>query len=188
MTRKFPTGTRQYELECKSRTVFEKNVVLRNRYLNCVADMLLASVAEYVDAYGVSRAETMIDRPVLPDQVASALRAAAVELRQRVASAPRLAVVSAVDPVDRGTGRLIQLGQELSRRLISAERRSWWSISSRSARFLRAIANSCHACRDDNATSRRTLTQCGGTVASQSLQSFDSTTCDSNHLSTSRPA
>lgn len=62
-------------------------------------------VAERVDAHGetVSRVELKLDEPVRPKQVADALRAA---VRQ---GAARLAVVSAADPVDRGTGRMVQL-------------------------------------------------------------------------------
>jgi predicted NBD/HSP70 family sugar kinase len=67
-------------------------------------------VAECVDAYGdtVSRAEQTISRPALPRQVADALRTAVVAACQG-AGRPRLAVVSAADPVDRGTGRVVQL-------------------------------------------------------------------------------
>jgi predicted NBD/HSP70 family sugar kinase len=66
-------------------------------------------VAECVDAYGdtVARAEEEIERPARPEQVAAALRAAAVAVRG--ATSPRLAVVSAADPVDRATGRSVQL-------------------------------------------------------------------------------
>jgi predicted NBD/HSP70 family sugar kinase len=62
-------------------------------------------VAERVDAHGetVSRVETKIDEPAQPSQVATALCDA---MR---GPAPRLAVVSAADPVDRATGRLVQL-------------------------------------------------------------------------------
>jgi predicted NBD/HSP70 family sugar kinase len=62
-------------------------------------------VAEWIDAYGdtVSRVEQPISRPARPEQVAAALRAAVGDTRAR------LAVVSAADPVDRATGRLIQL-------------------------------------------------------------------------------
>ena len=67
-------------------------------------------IAEWVDAYGdtVSRAEQHISRPARPDQVTAALRAA-VTGAQQASAVPRLAVVSAADPVDRETGRLIQL-------------------------------------------------------------------------------
>ena len=68
-------------------------------------------VAECLDALGdtVSRAEQDIGRPARPDQVAAALRAAVIRAQQGSGVPPRLAVVSAADPVDRGTGRLIQL-------------------------------------------------------------------------------
>ena len=68
-------------------------------------------VAECLDALGdtVSRAEQDIGRPARPDQVAAALRAAVIRARKGSGGTPRLAVVSAADPVDRGTGRLIQL-------------------------------------------------------------------------------
>ncbi len=65
-------------------------------------------VVESVDAYGdtVARAEREIGRPAEPAQVAEALRAAVLSVSP---AAARLAVVSAADPVDRATGRLIQL-------------------------------------------------------------------------------
>ncbi len=68
-------------------------------------------VAECLDALGetVSRAEQDIGRPARPDQVAAALRAAVIRAQNRSGLPPRLAVVSAADPVDRSTGRLIQL-------------------------------------------------------------------------------
>jgi predicted NBD/HSP70 family sugar kinase len=68
-------------------------------------------VAERVDPYGdtVSRAEQDIGRPARPDQVAAALRATVTGAQQGSAAVPRLAVASAADPVDRRTGRLIQL-------------------------------------------------------------------------------
>ena len=68
-------------------------------------------VAECVDAYGdaVSRAERPLDRPARPDDVAVALRAAAAAARRGAGLTPRLAVVSAADPVDRHTGRLMHL-------------------------------------------------------------------------------
>ena len=70
-------------------------------------------VAECVDAYGgtVSRAERSISRP--PARTGS--RGAAHRRRQAHRGAgqtPRLAVVSAAGPVDRGTGRLVQLPDE----------------------------------------------------------------------------
>lgn len=68
-------------------------------------------VAECVDAYGdpVSRAERAISRPARPHNVASALRTAAADARRRAGRTPRLAVVSAADPVNRHTGTLVQL-------------------------------------------------------------------------------
>ncbi len=68
-------------------------------------------VAECVDAYGdpVAHAERQISRPARPDQVAGALRDTAREIRAHLPAAPRLAVVSAADPVDRATGRLVHL-------------------------------------------------------------------------------
>jgi predicted NBD/HSP70 family sugar kinase len=68
-------------------------------------------VAECVDAYGdtVSRAAKKISRPARPQHVANALRTAALEACHGAGPTPRLAVVSAADPVDRTTGRLIQL-------------------------------------------------------------------------------
>jgi predicted NBD/HSP70 family sugar kinase len=63
-------------------------------------------VAECVDAYGdtVSRAERTVSRPARPDEVTAALRAAVDSLPTSC-----VAVLSAADPVDRRTGRLIQL-------------------------------------------------------------------------------
>ena len=65
--------------------------------------------AECVNAYGdiVSRTERPLVRPARPDDVAVALRAAAAGARDGLT--PRLAVVSAADPVDHHAGRLIQL-------------------------------------------------------------------------------
>lgn len=62
-------------------------------------------VAERVDAHGdtVSRTELKIDEPVRPERVAAALRTAVQS------GATRLAVVSAADPVDRVSGRMVQL-------------------------------------------------------------------------------
>jgi len=68
-------------------------------------------VAEQLDAFGdtVSRAEQHTGRPASPDQVAAALRAAVTGAQRHSGVTPRLAVVSAADPVDRRTGRLIHL-------------------------------------------------------------------------------
>src|SRR3954465_6260698 len=68
-------------------------------------------VAECVNAYGdtVTRAQEKVSRPAEPTQVAVALQAVVTAIRAGVGPAPRLAVVSAADPVDRASGRLIQL-------------------------------------------------------------------------------
>jgi predicted NBD/HSP70 family sugar kinase len=68
-------------------------------------------VAEWLDAHGdtLSRAEQGIGRPASPDQVTAALRAAVTGGKQGGGVTPRLAVVSAADPVDRATGRLVHL-------------------------------------------------------------------------------
>lgn len=67
-------------------------------------------VAEAVDVYGqvVARAVENVGRPAEPEQVAQALQAAATRALGNPARA-RLAVVAAADPVDRATGRLVQL-------------------------------------------------------------------------------
>jgi predicted NBD/HSP70 family sugar kinase len=71
-------------------------------------------VAECVDAYGgtVSRAERGISGPARPGQVAAALQTVAGQARRGAGQTPGLAVVSAAGPVDRGTGRLVQLPDE----------------------------------------------------------------------------
>jgi len=68
-------------------------------------------VAECLDVYGdtVARAVQPVDRPARPSQVAAALRDAAAEARAAADRPARLAVVGAADPVDRATGRLVQL-------------------------------------------------------------------------------
>jgi predicted NBD/HSP70 family sugar kinase len=68
-------------------------------------------VAECVDAHGdtVARAREKISRPARPVPVAAALRTAAEKARRDTGLTPRLAVVSAADPVDRSTGRLVHL-------------------------------------------------------------------------------
>src|ERR1700733_13262286 len=69
-------------------------------------------VAECVSAHGdtVSRATEAITRPARPEHVVPALCAAVAEAVSRAPDpAARLAVVSAADPVDRASGRLIQL-------------------------------------------------------------------------------
>jgi predicted NBD/HSP70 family sugar kinase len=68
-------------------------------------------VAESLDVYGgtIARSRLDIDRPARPKQVAAALRTVAAEVARATGAPPRLAVVSAADPVDRATGRLVQL-------------------------------------------------------------------------------
>ena len=68
-------------------------------------------MAECLDAHGdtLARAEQAIGRPARPDQVAAALRAAVTGVQKESGALPRLAVVSAADPVDRNTGRLVHL-------------------------------------------------------------------------------
>jgi predicted NBD/HSP70 family sugar kinase len=68
-------------------------------------------VAECVDPYGqvVARAERAIGRPARPHDVAAGLRAAAGRAREEANGTVRLAVVSAADPVDRVTGRMVHL-------------------------------------------------------------------------------
>ena len=68
-------------------------------------------VAERVDPYGdtVSRAEGKLGRPARPEQAAAALRTTAAEICPGNGPLPRLAAVSAADPVDRATGRLVHL-------------------------------------------------------------------------------
>jgi predicted NBD/HSP70 family sugar kinase len=67
--------------------------------------------AEIIDAHGetVARARQGISRPARAIQVAAALRTAAEKTRRATGLAPRLAVVSAADPVDRSTGRTVHL-------------------------------------------------------------------------------
>ena len=67
-------------------------------------------VAEAVDVHGrgVAREHEEVGRPARPDQVAGALRAVAERVLAHAGPA-RLAVVSAADPVDRASGRLVHL-------------------------------------------------------------------------------
>jgi predicted NBD/HSP70 family sugar kinase len=67
-------------------------------------------VAEALDIYGETarRVEEDVSRPASSDQVAAALRTAAERLAA-VSGTPGLAVVSAADPVDRASGRLVHL-------------------------------------------------------------------------------
>jgi predicted NBD/HSP70 family sugar kinase len=68
-------------------------------------------IAESVDVYGdtIARTQQALDRPARSSQVAAALQTAAAKTERAGAAPPRLAVVSAADPVDRATGRLVQL-------------------------------------------------------------------------------
>lgn len=68
-------------------------------------------VAERLDIYGdvVARAIRPIDRPAHPSEIAAALLAVAAELQDAAGQPTRLAVVSAADPVDRASGRLVHL-------------------------------------------------------------------------------
>jgi predicted NBD/HSP70 family sugar kinase len=68
-------------------------------------------VAEVVDARGrvLAREEAAVSRPARPRQVASAVRLAGREAVERASSPVRLAMVSAADPVDRASGRLVHL-------------------------------------------------------------------------------
>ena len=68
-------------------------------------------VAECIDAHGetVAPAREKTSRPARPVQVAAALVAATEKARRDTGLAPRLAVVSAADPVDRSTGRTVHL-------------------------------------------------------------------------------
>ena len=67
--------------------------------------------AECVDSYGdvIARREFAVDRPARPAQVAAAVQAAAKQVGDATSGPCRLAVVSAADPVDRGSGRLVHL-------------------------------------------------------------------------------
>jgi predicted NBD/HSP70 family sugar kinase len=68
-------------------------------------------VAESIDAHGetVARVQQQTSRPARAVQVAAALRTVAARARRDTGLAPRLAVVSAADPVDRVTGRTVHL-------------------------------------------------------------------------------
>lgn len=68
-------------------------------------------VVERVDAHGdiVGRTRHDISRPAPAEQVTVALRTAATRAQDGVEGIIRLAVVSAADPVERATGRLIRL-------------------------------------------------------------------------------
>lgn len=68
-------------------------------------------VAESVDCHGDVRARTQhpVGRPARPAEVAGALESAATDVLTVSSRPPLLAVVSAADPVDRATGRLVHL-------------------------------------------------------------------------------
>ena len=68
-------------------------------------------MAEAVDAYGdvVARATEAVEHPAPSPQVVRALETATRRVREDGARRFRLAVVSAADPVDRATGRLVHL-------------------------------------------------------------------------------
>ena len=68
-------------------------------------------VAETVDVYGevVAREVEELGRPARPEQVTRALRAAAARAQAGGPAPARLTVVSAADPVDRSSGRLVHL-------------------------------------------------------------------------------
>ena len=67
--------------------------------------------AECVDSYGdvVARSGNRIDHPARPPQVVAAVQAATRQVHDAVRSPCRIAVVSAADPVDRSSGRLVHL-------------------------------------------------------------------------------
>src|SRR3954453_13923166 len=66
-------------------------------------------VAETIDVYGdvVSRAVHAVTRPARPAEVTRVLRTVAARAVAGGRGPVRLAVVSAADPVDRATGRLV---------------------------------------------------------------------------------
>ena len=68
-------------------------------------------VAESVDAFGdtVASAREAISRPARPALVTAALLGAAAQVQRQAGQATRLAVVSAADPVERRSGRLVHL-------------------------------------------------------------------------------
>jgi predicted NBD/HSP70 family sugar kinase len=68
-------------------------------------------VAEVVDARGrvLARGGSAVSRPARPRQVASAVRLVGREVAGQAPSPVRLAMVSAADPVDRASGRLVHL-------------------------------------------------------------------------------
>jgi predicted NBD/HSP70 family sugar kinase len=68
-------------------------------------------VAEVVDARGrvLATGAAAVSRPARPQQVASAVRLVGREVAGQASSPVRLAMVSAADPVDRASGRLVHL-------------------------------------------------------------------------------
>jgi predicted NBD/HSP70 family sugar kinase len=68
-------------------------------------------VAEVVDPGGrvLMRGDAAVSRPARPQQVASAVRLVGREVAGQASSPVRLAMVSAADPVDRASGRLVHL-------------------------------------------------------------------------------
>jgi predicted NBD/HSP70 family sugar kinase len=68
-------------------------------------------VAECVDSHGavLARSQQPVGRPAQPQQVEQALRMAVAQARGAAPGPVRLAVVSAADPVDRRSGRLVHL-------------------------------------------------------------------------------
>ena len=68
-------------------------------------------VAEVVDARGrvLATGAAAVSRPARPRQVASAVRLVGREVAGQASSPVRLAMVSAADPVDRASGRLVHL-------------------------------------------------------------------------------
>jgi predicted NBD/HSP70 family sugar kinase len=68
-------------------------------------------VVELIDSYGdtLTRAGQVIGSPAHPAQVTVAVCTASAEAVKGIAPSPRMAVVSAADPVDRTTGRLVGL-------------------------------------------------------------------------------
>ena len=67
--------------------------------------------AELVDAHGavVATRTAAVGRPARPAQVTAALVEVCRRVQQEVSAPTRLAVISAADPVDRRTGRLVRL-------------------------------------------------------------------------------
>jgi len=68
-------------------------------------------VAEVVDVHGevIAREVEEVERPARPEQVAQALRAVTGRALAGGTGPARLAVISAADPVDRSSGRLVHL-------------------------------------------------------------------------------